>query len=297
MRTLVIGSGFVGSALASDITRAGGEVVLASRSRPRGGSPLWTALDVTDPDACARVVAGSRCDTIVLVHGPSDVTWCQRHPAQARRGHETAARHVAQAAGGRRIVLISTDNVFDGVRQWPDEHTEPHPANAYGRAKLAAEQVLRRHANVVVLRVSLIYGWDAADSPKWLNFFASCAHRLRAGETVTAPTDQWTTPVMVDDVTAVTTALLAVSSPPPLLHLGGPERISREDWAAVIAESLGTPTELIVPEPRAAGRYADRPANSCLSSTVLGTHPSTRAIRVRGVREGTNLLVAKGVRT
>lgn len=39
---------------------------------------------------------------------------------------------------------------------------------------------------------------------------------------------QWTTPVHVDDVAAVTVA--ALRGAPSLLHLGGPERLSRLEW-------------------------------------------------------------------
>jgi dTDP-4-dehydrorhamnose reductase len=85
--------------------------------------------------------------------------------------------------------------------------------------------------------------------------------------------------------------LLRAPSVPPLLHLGGPERISRAAWATIIADRLGVAPDLVVSEPRANGRYADRPANSCLSSRLLASHPSTAAIRVRGVRGGTTTLV------
>lgn len=290
MRTLIVGSGFVGRAVASHLAASGGRPVLASRRPPAGDGPWsWTELDVTDRGACRRVLAGA--DAIVLVHGPSDVTWCAAHPDEALRGHATATRYVAEVAGDRRIVLISTDNVFDGTAEACAEDAPTNPANAYGRAKLAAERALDGVPDRTVLRVSLIYGWEPAESAKWLNFFASCAHRLREGVAVRVPYDQWTTPVLIDDVAAVAGAVLDRSGP-PLLHLGGPERISRADWARVIAAELGVPADLVIAEPRASGRYADRPANTCLSSTLLATHPATAGVAVRGVRAGTRDLLA-----
>jgi dTDP-4-dehydrorhamnose reductase len=299
MRTLVIGSGFVGRALARRIIDLGDEAVLASRRAPEGWgtdteAAAWTPLDVTDPNACAHTLEKTDPDTVVLVHGPSDVTWCEKHPDEAFQGH-AATRQIAQAADGRRVILVSTDNVFDGTMPSPDEDAPTRPANAYGRAKLAAEQALGRRAETTVLRVSLIYGWEPADSHKWLNFFASCAHRLRSGQPIEVPFDQWTTPVLIDDVTAVTAAVIGASAPPPLLHLGGPDRISRAEWAAVIAERLGVDPDLVVPVPRASGRYADRPINTCLSSRLLANDPSTAAIRLRGAREGTYALLEQVV--
>ncbi|MFD4029531.1 sugar nucleotide-binding protein [Streptomyces sp. NPDC058637] len=95
-----------------------------------------------------------------------------------------------------RIVMISTDNVFDGSSPHNVETTPVPPANAYGAAKLIAEQTLlsRAVSPATVLPVSLVCGHEPAGSEKWLNFFSSCAHRLSRGETVEAPADQWTAP-------------------------------------------------------------------------------------------------------
>jgi len=289
MRTLVVGSGFVGGTIAAHLARRGEEPVLASRRPPAGAAEPWTELDVTDSAACARAVREVAPEALVLVHGPSDVTWCDANPAAAMVDHREAARNIVAAAGGRRLVLISTDNVFDGTGDACDEATSTAPHNAYGRAKLAAEQELAAVAGATVLRVSLVYGWEPPESGKWLNFFAVCAHRLLAGEKVVVPYDQWTTPVLVDDVAAVTSAVLAAPDL-PLLHLGGPERISRADWAMLIAAELRADPALVVTEPRAQGRYAGRPESTCLTSTLLGREPATAGIRIRDVRAGARLL-------
>lgn len=295
MRTLIVGSGFVGGALARRLTQDGGAIV-ASRRPPApednrdSAAPQWIQLDATDADGCARAVKSSGADTIVLVHGPSDVTWCAQHPEEAVLGHLKAARNMARAADGLRTILISTDNVFDGSIPLPDEQTPTNPANAYGRAKVAAEEVFADYPEACVLRVSLIYDWESGENGKWLNFFASCALRLRAGEQVEAPVDQWTTPVLLDDVVEVTTALLGAAEPPPLIHLGGPDRLSRAEWATAIAEAAGADQDLVVPVPRASGRYADRPENSCLASRVLDEYPATAGLHVRGAFEGTREL-------
>ncbi|MGX1134803.1 dTDP-4-dehydrorhamnose reductase [Streptomyces glaucescens] len=290
--TLVVGSGFVGLGIARRLAAAGESVTVTSRNRP-GRLPdtrgvRWHALDATDPEACGRLVARLGPRRVVLVHGPSDVTWCEAHPARAVSAHTAAAANLAALAGDARLLMISTDNVFDGSRPDNTEDTPVSPANAYGRAKLRAERtVLDAAADAVVLRVSLVYGHEPPDAGKWLNFFAACAHRLLRGEPVTVPEDQWTTPVLVDDVAEVTAAVLAAETPlPPVLHLGGPNRVSRAAWASVIAQTLGAPPHLVVPVPRAATRYASRPENACLTSSLLPRLPATAPITVRGVREG-----------
>lgn len=290
--SLVVGSGFVGTGIARRLVASGDAVTLVSRGYPATApeeyGARWCALDATDAEACGRLVSRLRPRRIVLVHGPSDVTWCEAHPEEAARAHSAVASAFASLGGRSRIVMISTDNVFDGSSPGSTEATPVSPANAYGRAKRRAEELLlARAADAVALRVSLVYGHEPADAGKWLNYFAACAHRLRAGEPVEAPDDQWTTPVHVDDVAEAVAALLTSLAPlPPVLHLGGPDRISRAEWAGVIARGLGLPAGLVVPVPKALSRYASRPRNACLSSDLLAALPATRGITVRGVAEG-----------
>ncbi|MDR6978448.1 dTDP-4-dehydrorhamnose reductase [Streptomyces sp. 3330] len=297
--TLVVGGGFVGTAVARRLAAAGESVTVASRRRPAAHLPVgdgvrWDALDATDPGACRRLVTRLKPRRVVLVHGPSDVTWCEEHPGQALRAHTAAAANLSSAAGDARLLMISTDNVFDGSRPDNAEDSPVSPANAYGHAKLCAEEtLLGGAADAVVLRVSLVYGHEPPDAGKWLNFFAVCAHRLLRGETVAVPDDQWTTPVLVDDVAEVTAAVLHAGTPlPPVLHLGGPDRVSRAAWASLVAGTLGAPPHLVAPTSRAGTRYASRPENTCLTSSLLGRLPATKAIAVRGVHEGARSLAA-----
>ncbi|WP_225834521.1 sugar nucleotide-binding protein [Streptomyces sp. NK08204] len=294
--TLVVGSGLVGTGIARHLASAGEAVTLVSRRRPvlppESYGARWDALDATDAEACQGLLDRLRPGRIVLVHGPSDVTWCEDHPEEARAAHVAVAGTFAALAPGTRIVMISTDNVFGGGTAHNTESTPVSPANAYGRAKLTAERALLTNApRAVVLRVSLVYGHEPADAGKWLNFFAACAHGLQRGERIEAPDDHWTTPVLLDDVAEVTAALLHAGHPlPPVLHLGGPDRVTRAEWATVIARALGVPTGLVTPVPRARTRYASRPVNACLTSELLADLPATEKINVRGVREGARVL-------
>jgi dTDP-4-dehydrorhamnose reductase len=285
VRALIVGSGYLGGTIGGRVRALGGEAVLSSRRRPEAASAAglgWRELDVRSPQACREIVRDVAPDALVVVHGPSDITWCERNPGEAMAAHGAGARNLAAAADGRPVLLISTDNVFDGERTSSAESDAVSPANAYGAAKLAAERTLLDTGAALVLRVSLVYGWDPDGIRP--NFFTTCARALRAGRELEVPDDHWNTPVLVDDVAAWSVALL-LAGRTGLLHLGGPERLSRHAWALRIAAALGLDDTGVRAVPRARSAYACRPVNACLHSERAAELPELTGLEPAGVDE------------
>lgn len=288
---MVVGSGYLGGRIGARMRDLGGEAVVCSRRPPRDGmgpdGAGWCELDVRDPRACRDTVRRVAPDAVVVVHGPSDITWCEAHPEEAMAAHAAGAGNLAAAACGRPILLISTDNVFAGTRHSYGESDDAAPANAYGRAKLAGERALLDTGAALVLRVSLVYGWDPSGHRP--NYFTTCVRALRAGRPVAAPVDHWNTPVLVDDVAAWSAALLRAGRT-GVLHLGGPERLSRHEWAGRIAKGLGLDDDLVRPAAKAGTPYACRPRNACLHSERAESLPELAGLRPVDVDEGTRRL-------
>jgi dTDP-4-dehydrorhamnose reductase len=104
--------------------------------------------DLDDPASAERLVSGSRPDVVVHAAAWTDVDGCARNPALALRRNGTATGEMAAACikSGAALVMISTNEVFDGLRTdgLPYSPTDtPHPMNAYGQAKLAGEAAAR----------------------------------------------------------------------------------------------------------------------------------------------------------
>ncbi|MEV5710660.1 sugar nucleotide-binding protein [Actinoallomurus sp. NPDC052274] len=287
---MVVGSGYLGGRIGARIRALGGRAVLCSRRPPAARSAAgleWRELDVRDARACRDVVRGLAPDALVIVHGPSDITWCEEHPREAMAAHGAGAMNLAAAAGRLPVLLVSTDNVFAGTRDSYGESDEVSPANAYGRAKLAAERALLDTGVALVLRVSLVYGWDPDGHRP--NYFTTCVRSLRAGRAVEAPDDHWNTPVLVDDVAAWSAELVRTRRT-GVLHLAGPERLSRYAWARRIAAGLGLGEDLVRAVGKAGTAYACRPRNACLHSEHAADLPELAGLWPVDVDEGTRLL-------
>lgn len=143
------------------------------------------------------------------------------------------------AAAGVQLLTFSSDLVFAGDRQEPyHEHHEARPLNAYGRAKLAAEQdVLKHFPQSLVVRTAAFFGpWDN------YNFITQGLARLQRGETWVAPHDQVVSPTYVPDLVETSLDLL-VDREHGLWHLANQGAVSWHRFAQMAAEAAGLPTE------------------------------------------------------
>jgi dTDP-4-dehydrorhamnose reductase len=203
--------------------------------------PTHAELPIEDAGAVAALVAAQRPDWIVHTAAMTDVDACERAPEQARAVNALGSENLARAAAahGCRMLLVSTDYVFDGVRGRYTEHDLTNPINAYGRSKregeLLAEAAL---PSLCVARTSVVF------SPTRNNFVLSVAAALRQGRPVRAAHDQWVTPTSSDDLAQQVLALIGAGAS-GVYHTAGGERLSRLDMAHRIAGHYGLDPRLI----------------------------------------------------
>ncbi len=116
--------------------------------------------DLSDPFACAAVIAATDADVIINAAAYTAVDKAEEE-ALATIINGTSVAAMAHEAAARDIPFlhISTDYVFDGTgdRPWkPDDTTAP--INAYGRSKLAGElAVAAVGGSYAVMRTSWVY--------------------------------------------------------------------------------------------------------------------------------------------
>lgn len=205
-------------------------------------------VDLAMPDRIAAAFANARPEVVLHLGAVTTVAECFREPERARRVNTTATAVLAELAGrtGARLIFVSTDMVFDGTRGGYREEDAPAPLSVYGRTKAEAEPAVLAVPRGVVVRMSLLYGASVVGRP---GFFDNQVSDLRRGRPFPLFEDEWRTPL---DLLTAARALLALAGSDyrGLLHLGGPERLSRLEMGRLLAAHLGCDPALITPARR-----------------------------------------------
>lgn len=119
-------------------------------------------MDITDADACRRVISAAAPDAVIHCAAYTAVDAAEEQVALCERINADGTRNVAEVCKDLDIKLmyISTDYVFNGggERPWqPDDLREP--LNEYGKSKyegeLAVEERLTRYFTI---RIAWVFG-------------------------------------------------------------------------------------------------------------------------------------------
>ncbi len=153
MRVTIFGAtGLLGKALMREWTQHEDEVAgLGSKD-----------ADIRDPEQVERAVERTRPDWIVLAAAYTDVDGCETNRELAFDVNTKGAVNVARAAEqhGARMLLVSTDYVFDGESDIPYETDHPrNPRSVYGKSKAEAEvRISEILPQCCIVRTSWLFG-------------------------------------------------------------------------------------------------------------------------------------------
>lgn len=242
------GSGFLGGHLAAAASAAGDDVTAAFHARrPESGPPVrWMPLDLEDEEGTIESVRRARPEIVLHAAAMAKPDDCAREPERAERVNTGGSRAMARAcaAVGARLVLVSTDLVFDGAAPPYAEDAPVRPLSLYGRTKLLAERaVLEAAPDAAAARVTLLYGRPAIGGT---SFSETLRTSWEAGKTTALFTDQYRTMIGGANLAAALLEL-AHSDFRGLIHVGGSERISRLEFGFRLAARLGVDPALIRP--------------------------------------------------
>ena len=202
--------------------------------------------DIADFGAVQALVETHRPDIIINTAAFHNVPVCEVQPLRAFEVNALGARNLAMAAEpkGIKLVQISTDYVFDGLKHSPYTESDcPNPLNVYANTKLAGEYFIQSDCrDYMILRVSGIYGKTRCIG-KGSNFINTMLRLYREGQSIRVVTDEVLTPTSTVEISRQLEAMIEANCH-GLYHVTAEGSCSWHEFARSIFEILEWPAEV-----------------------------------------------------
>jgi len=251
--------------------------------------PGLIQADVTSVDDLKRIFNEIKPDFVVnCANLAGGVDFCESHPDLAEQFHLDANISIGKLSEeyDSRIVLISTDYVFDGKDPPYKEDDTPNPLNVYGRLKLEAEQwLISNVSKYTVVRTTNVFGWDPTSVTP--NYIMNLYKIIKGGKQFMAPSYLWGNPTYVDDLALAIVELCSIEMN-GVFHMVGDNFVNRYDWARKACEVAGLDESLLIEVRNIPDNMVPRPLKSNLDTQKFQSICKTK---LRGIEEGLKAFV------
>lgn len=206
-------------------------------------------------------------DLIFHLAAMTNVDECEKNYAKAISTNTYGTSLVCAVAsdwiGEEKVVLISSDQVFDGKNGLYKETDDPNPINDYGRTKFGAEGVAMVY-NAKTIRISRCFDSKSSD-------IAGYMKQLENNESIHVPDFFYRSYCHMDYMAeAFVEYANNFFEMPSMLHLGSSFPVSLFDLMMRIADEYGYDADLITPRGEEPG-HAPRPHKTGLDVSLART--------------------------
>ena len=241
----------------------------------------FVKLDITNKELVNDTFNKIKPDVVVHAATLTDVDKCETNKDLAWKINVEGTKNIVEASKrvGSFVVYISTDYVFSGEKGNYRESDEPNPINYYGLTKLRAEEIVKTQEEYFIGRPSVIYGSTPAAGK--VNFALWLIETLSKGGRVKIVTDQWNTPTLNTNLAEMTIEIVQRKLT-GTYHTCGASRVSRFEFALMIAETFDLEKELI--ETALSSQFtwpAKRPADSSLDTSKAQEAFKVKPLKMR----------------
>jgi len=269
MRWLITGAGgFLGGYFCDALARNGNVVVAQCRSHhPPGNVAQTIVADLAETAAGHRVVSEGRPDVVIHCAAMTNVDECERDPAGAQRMNAGICGELAESCTrvGAKLVMISTDQLWRNAKPFATEDLPLDPAGVYGSTKAEGERLVATNPVHLILRTNFF-----GRGPNWRPSLSDTVlNTLRSGKIFYGFTDVFYTPIDVR-IFAQWTVDAIQAGLQGIYHLGGRDRLSKYDFATLLARRAGLDASAIKQSTvAAAGLTTERPCEMSLNSNKI----------------------------
>lgn len=198
---------------------------------------IYESLDITNKAEVETIFSKYKPDVVINTAGMTNVDACETKREEAMLANATAVQYMVDVLEkfGTRLIHLSTDFVFDGMKGGPyDETDRPNPLHYYAVTKLEGEKiVMASKLKWSIIRTIIIYG--VVDDKSRSNLVLWVKNNLEKNQKINVITDQFRAPTLSEDL-AQGCILTAIKGAEGIFHISGAETKSILDLAYEIAD-------------------------------------------------------------
>jgi len=172
----------------------------------------------------------------VIFYAVTEIDPCKAAPERSYEINIRSTKSIIDDLVQNNIkpVFISSEYVFDGIKGNYTEDDKASPTTVYGAQKLEIEKYLAQYCqDYAILRLAKVLGTDPEDGTILSNWLK----QIRKSEEIYCADDQIFSPIHVDDVVAITSALVNLNAS-DIFHVSNVESCSRWGMLKTLLDSL-----------------------------------------------------------
>lgn len=200
-------------------------------------------FDITQGNDFIQKLENIEFDILLHLAAYTNVDLAEREKMKAHAINVDGAKNVFTAIRkkGKKMIYVSTDFVFDGLKGPFFEDSAPHPLSYYGQTKYETEQIV--FSKAMIVRTAYPYG---ISQPGKADFVMKILESLKQKKILNMVSDSMITPTYIDDFSNVMKYLIKHFSP-DIFHVIGADSLSPYDAALKIASIFHRDSSLIKP--------------------------------------------------
>lgn len=288
MKVLITGaSGLLGRALILTKPNYVKEVVLCSSKSSKIDN--WLQIDVSDREDI-KLIIQEKPDVIIHCAAVGSVDKIQSEPNIGIDVNLFGVINMLDAAikSNAKIVVVSTNAVFDGNHPPYNEESVLAPVNNYGIIKSCAEFCVKNSiVDWIIVRPILMYGNNnAGRRGNWVTIWIE---KFKKGEQCKVADDTVTQPLFsIDCAVSIWNAIL-LNKWNEVYNLAGPEIVSFVNFAKIVAKTINCDESLIIPvKSTEFTNIAPRPINTSYDISKMVNKLSIYPV---DIRTGINIML------
>ena len=182
-------------------------------------------------------------DIIINTAGRTDIDYLEKNPNEAISVNTMGPKNIATITEemGIKLVHVSTDSIFDGVKGNYNENDKPNPVNIYAKSKLDAELSIKQITKKCVIIRTNFYGMNQNSKHLFNSIFA----KLKNGEEFVGFNDIIFSPLEIKNLSQLICDVVD-SNYSGILHLASNEKLSKYEFCTEIAKTFGFDKSLII---------------------------------------------------